>query len=137
MQRTLASTLFGLALGIALLLACGDDSPHGADAGDCSCPEPLLTDRIVLAEPDEATIGPNSVEIIASGCDEPGQIVISGGCSLGDTSTGGDLLLMEAGIAVDTEHGTPGAWFCRWRNTGGQTTTVVASATCLNPPAAP
>jgi hypothetical protein len=143
MRPITASPLTGLALCISIAPACGDDAPTTvdaaptvADAGECSCPAPDLKGRIVVIQSAPEAILPGESRTVIASCNEPGQVLLTGGC-LGVDATSFDLLLQRSGILLDPEDGSPQGWTCSWTNPGAQTPLVTASASCLEPPAAP
>jgi hypothetical protein len=141
MRAITASTLTGLALGIPLVLACGDDAPAtvdaapNADAGACSCPAPDLKGRIVVVESAPAVVLPGQSTTISARCNQPGQVLLTGGC-LGQDATSFELLLQRSGMLLDPEDGSPQGWTCSWTNPGSMTPTVTVTISCLEPPAA-
>jgi len=129
MKKTIASAMFGCVIGIGMVLACSDDSPSTADAAECNCPEPSLTDRIVREPATSVTLAPGSTDSQGRGCSTEGAILLSGSCRLQDAPSA-DLILIESGLSQD---GT--VWSCKWRNNGGLENTGLIVTTCLNPPA--
>lgn len=119
----------GFIAGIVLVLSCGNDSPHRADAGDaasCNCPaaEPPLATRIIEATKPLIVPG-NSKQQLQSVVCPLNAIVINGGCS----AQGGQ----PADIVL--EQSVPGmyGWSCSWRNPSNSDISVFVVAHCLTP----
>ena len=124
-MRSIFSFGGGVALTLALLLACSDDSPGDADAASCNC-EPPLTGRIVQVEGVRTDQTGSLVNAFAN-CAENARL-LGGGCEVrGENEE--TLVLNQAGI-----NGNPLAYGCQWQNPASITVeTVRAWAICLNP----
>ena len=127
MIEKLAILLAGLAGGITIVVACGDDTEPADAAAGCDCPEaePPLTGRVVMVDEEGP---PDSDAIIVSvNCPE-GGLVLGGGCEItGDAAN--SLVLFEAGGNDGGE-----AYACKWENPASVETTGRAWARCLLPP---
>lgn len=80
--NSLALLVVGAVGGIALIVACSDDSPSDADAAVCDCPaaEPPLTGRIVsVRQSGPITIGGSGQ---AEATCPDGALVLGGGCEV-------------------------------------------------------
>lgn len=124
----LAAVVSAFVAGALFVVACGDDSPGGADAATCDCPaaEPPLAGRIQAVKNTDA-IPANGLRTVAAGCPS-GSTILGGGCRMND---GAALTQAEGGI--DRSGGPSGAYWCTWRSTAGAPTMVTAEAICLIP----
>jgi len=114
--------------GIALIVACSDDSPTDADAAVCDCPaaEPPLTGRIVALRA-SAPIVAGSAGSTSVAC-PAGSTILGGACEVETPDSA--ILLMESRFF---RTGNP-QYACRWSaleatvaNTG------TAEVICLTP----
>lgn len=129
-----ANTVFalgtGIAIGIALVLSCGDGSPRSADAADASCNCPAAESPIAgrIMEVTASYIIPaNSMhqhQGVACPIPDPG-IVLNGGCTA-DIPLNGSLVLEES---------APGGigWGCTWNNPSNVDVPVHLVVHCLKP----
>ncbi len=135
--RTLATCTVGVIAGVALVLACGDDSPSDADASAvCDCPEaePPLPGRIALEEHSQHS-GPGTVPSGAH-CDLVDGAypqVLSGGCRIVDDTVrqSGNLRLVESykRLGLDSEDN----WVCTYDNATMDDVDILITLTCLLP----
>ncbi|MBE7452716.1 MAG: hypothetical protein HS111_28705 [Kofleriaceae bacterium] len=124
-MRSIYSFGGGVALTLALLLACSDDSPGDADAAACNC-EPPLAGRIVQVERLRTDLSGTLVGAFAE-C-APSSRLLGGGCEVRGQNAE-TLVLNQAGINTN-----PLAYGCEWQNPSSITVeTVRAWAICLNP----
>jgi hypothetical protein len=127
-QDSLISLVAGVAIGIVLVLSCGDGSPPRVDAADapsCDCPasEPsIVVDRIQRFER-TFTLPANSIDGEGMGC-PPSGIALSGGCQGG---------INENVVLVQSSGGNR-AWDCTWRNLTNAPVEMLVSVQCLMPP---
>jgi hypothetical protein len=134
--RFLLGAACGAAFAVAAVLACGDDSPGGADAAvdaaECSCPaaEAPLAGRVMRRE-SRTDITANSGGAQRTSCG-PSEIPLGGGCSLVQVTDIEQVRLIQAGPAAD---GSSTQWVCRWFNGTGAQVTGVATLNCLVPAA--
>ncbi len=125
-MRSIFSFGGGVALTLALLLACSDDSPGDADAAACNC-EPPLTGRIVQVESIRTDQSGSNVGTGAA-CGTNARL-LGGGCELRGQNVG-TLVLNQSGY----NDGNPLLYGCQWQNPASITVeTVRAWAICLNP----
>jgi hypothetical protein len=128
MQNSLISLVAGVALGIVLVLSCGDESPPRVDAADapsCDCPlsePPIVVDRIQRFER-TFTLPANLTRGEGIGC-PPLGIALSGGCQGG---------INENVVLVESSGGVR-AWDCIWRNLTNAPVEMRVSVQCLMPP---
>ena len=126
--NSLALLAVGAVGGIALIVACSDDSPTDADAAVCDCPaaEPPLTGRIVAVRA-SAAIVPGNGGVVSVGC--PANSTILGGACEVET-TDASILLMESRFF---RTGAP-QYVCRWSAIDATiANTGTAEAICLTP----
>lgn len=127
--KILLPLLVGLVGGIALVVACGDDSqqPVDAHAAVCDCPAaepPITAARITIVE--ETGDVPAMGEVrLGTGCEAP-SVLLSGGCIFDGTSAT-DVTLSENGPLGG------GGWECEWKNPTNVAVPAIARAICLNP----
>ncbi|HWO20497.1 MAG TPA: hypothetical protein VNO30_17125 [Kofleriaceae bacterium] len=122
--------LAGVLAGVALVLACSDDSPGNVDAGTCDCPaaEPPISGRVVIV---------NSTVVIAGGssngesavCPQGAQL-LSGSCTTPDINPLRDVTLQQSGFYQSV---TAVAWRCEVKNNEATPVTIKVSAICLMP----
>lgn len=133
--RTTCLLLTGVALGIAVVVACGNDDPaitdasaDDAGAAQCDCPaaEPPLEGRIIQIE-DLRQLANDGFQNASAQC-ESGTVLLGGGCQVNDTDQD-RLHLYVAG-----SNGDGRSYACRWDNPDGATIDEVrAWATCYVP----
>jgi hypothetical protein len=127
-QDSLISLTAGIAIGIALVLSCGDDSPPRVDASDapsCDCPAsepPIVIDRIQRVE-HTFTLPANSTRPDGIVCPLTG-VALSGGCEGG---------INENVVLVESVGGQR-SWTCTWRNLTNAPVEMRVSVQCLMPP---
>jgi hypothetical protein len=127
-QNSLISLAVGFAMGISLVLSCGDESPPRVDAADapsCDCPAsepPVVAGRIQRVE-QALTLPANSTRNESVVCPLAG-IALSGGCQGG---------VNENVVLVESSGGDRG-WSCTWRNLTNTPVEMRVSAQCLMPP---
>lgn len=126
--RTLCGVTSGLVIGVALMIACGDDSPPAVDAATCDCPagEAPLSGRIRQV----TELIPLPAHVGGAGmapCPE-GAILLGGGCSV--DAAGGALGLIDAGPRA-----FPGriSYACAWSSDSVLDNEGRATAICLVP----
>jgi hypothetical protein len=130
-QISFMSLAAGIAIGIVLVLSCGDESPprvDAADASSCDCPAsepPIVAGRVQLVER-TFTLAANSIDgegivcpFIPSGI----GIALSGGCQGGVNE---NVVLVES-------FGGNGTWSCTWRNLTNAPVEMRLSVQCLMP----
>jgi hypothetical protein len=129
-MKTPVLLLAGAALGIAIVVACGDDSPTDADAAMCDCPaaEPPLAGRITIAPNATVALSAQSNVTWGRGCDE-GEILLGGSCLLETQDP--EITLSESG--VQTLPGLPPAWRCVWNNPTARDNVGEVRVICLAP----
>ena len=129
--RNIAMFAAGAFFCLVLILSCGNDSPHGADAATCDCPlaEAPLAGRAMEVE-QAATLPPANLGPTfgkrGGGAECPsGSLLLSGGCaaSLGAVPD----IVIEASYPVGNN------WSCRWKNNSNDQVEVRAIARCLMP----
>ena len=133
-MKNLPSMLFGVFLGIAFVLACGEDSPTPADATPdattCECPaaEKPIAGRIVVIKNDVTipamdNAGESAPCLLAGS----GSILLSGSCDVPSNST--TVTLTRAGFGETS----PNDWTCEWTNSGVAPVAAQVLAKCLVP----
>lgn len=126
--NSLALLAVGAVGGIALIVACSDDSPTDADAAVCDCPaaEPPLAGRIISVRV-TGPISAGSTGGAAAAC-PAGSTILGGACEV-ETSDA-KILLRESRIV---RSGNP-QYVCLWNS---ESATVAnngtAEAICLTP----
>jgi hypothetical protein len=125
LAKSLLLLLAGLACGITLVVACGDDGVMDSDAASpCNCEAPL-EGRIVRVTEQVAVNGTGTSGTSAT-C-APGGVLLGGGCQLMNSTAGIHLKTSGPGIGGET-------FGCGAENTGvAATETLVATAICLMP----
>jgi len=128
MQFTRAIPLVaaGLFAGIALVLSCGDDSPHKADAAVCDCPTaepPINAARIVQLEM-PFTVPANDRGGAGAACPID-AVLLSGGCAA--------AVGQVPQIILEQSEPEGLGWHCDWRNPTNAPIEVRAIARCLKP----
>ncbi len=126
--NSLALLAVGAVGGIALIVACSDDSPTDADAAVCDCPaaEPPLTGRIVAVRASAAIVA-GSAGTASVAC-PAGATIIGGACEVETPDSA--ILLMESRFF---RTGNP-AYICRWSALDATVAnTGTAEAICLTP----
>jgi hypothetical protein len=119
----------GIAAGVALIVACGDDSPGDVDAADaaCNCPvaEPPLTGRITHVRSNN-NLSPGAAGGASVVCPNPAtDIVLGGACEVATTDT--NVLLLSSRF-------TPGGYRCDWSTVNAtMDRTGTAEVVCLTP----
>ena len=121
-----------LVAGVALIVACADDSPGDVDAADapvsCDCPaaEPPLAGRITRVRGD-SVLPPNSGGVAVAFC-PTGAAALGGAC---------EIQILDDNVVLMSTSFTPGdapGYRCDW-TTGGATMarTGTAEVVCLLP----
>jgi hypothetical protein len=129
-MNDLLKILVGIALGITLVLSCGDDSPTPADAAVCDCApaEAPIASRIVQVVNTE-TLSPRSDPFMGRGGESvlcpPGALLLNGGC----TATVGQV----PDIVIEQSKPNGQSWSCAWRNNSNEPVEVRVIANCLMP----
>jgi hypothetical protein len=122
----------GIAIGISLVLSCGDDSPRRVDAADapmCDCPaaEPPIAARIMETKLDDVIPANATHRIRGVTCPGvPPAMALNGGCTA-DIPVNGSIVL---------EQSAPGegiGWLCSWSNPSNVDVPVHAIVRCLKP----
>lgn len=127
-MNSLALLAVGVVVGVALVVACSDDSPTDADAAVCDCPaaEPPLAGRIVSVRASEA-IAPGGAGGAGVAC-PAGSTILGGACEI--QTPDAKILLRESRI---NRTGTP-QYVCLWNSEGATVAnTGTAEAICLTP----
>ncbi len=117
----------GLAVGIVLVVACGDDSPGDVDAADasCNCPaaEPPLAGRITRVRNDN-NLSPGAAGVADAFC-PAGATVLGGACEVATTDT--NVVLLSSRFV-------PGGYRCDWSTVNAtMARTGTAEVVCLTP----
>ncbi|MBK7070903.1 MAG: hypothetical protein IPH44_01265 [Myxococcales bacterium] len=120
----------GIAVGIALVVACSDDSPGDVDAADaaCNCPaaEPPLAGRITRVRADN-NLSPGGTGGAAVGC-PAGAIALGGSCEVATTDT--NVVLLSSRFTP----GSPEGYRCDWSTVNAtMARTGTAEVVCLTP----
>lgn len=126
--NSLALLAVGVVGGVALVVACSDDSPIDADAAVCDCPvaEPPLAGRIVSVRASGA-ITAGSAGGAAAAC-PAGATILGGACEV--ETPDARILLREARI---NRSGNP-QYVCLWNAEGATVANSgTAEAICLTP----
>jgi hypothetical protein len=126
--NSLAILALGAVGGIALVVACSDDSPTDADAAVCDCPaaEPPLTGRIVAVRQSNPIV-PGSGGGAAVAC-PAGSTILGGACEV--ETPDARVLLMESRFF---RTGNP-QYVCQWSALDATAAnTGTAEAICLTP----
>ena len=123
-MRGLIHGAVGAAFALALVFACSDDSPSGADAATPNC-EPSLDGRIVTLE----NVQSGSDGIAAIAICPGGSTRLGGGCEIDAQGGSQSLHLRQAGARSDQ----PGNYACEWDNPDHFQATGKAWVTCLLP----
>jgi hypothetical protein len=123
--RSALLILVGLASGIVLIVACGDDTVMSSDAATpCNC-EPPLEGRIIRVT-DQISVNSTGIKGNSANC-PPGGVLLGGGCQLMNSTAG--IHLKTSGPSIGGE-----GFGCDAENTiGPATETLVATAICLMP----
>lgn len=127
----------GIALGIALVLSCGDDRLAPADAASCECApaEAPIPSRVIesikihMLPPSSDRNGRSGNSVL---CPD-GSILLSGGCTAG-TGQVPDIVIEQSSpfVLADRAPGsTRDGWDCSWRNNTNQPVQVRIVARCL------
>lgn len=127
--RSILLVVSGAAMGVALVISCGNPTP-AADAADvCNCPsaEPPLAGRVVRVQ--QTGDIPASTEFynLRAYC-AAGATVVGGGCRLAGPST--QVTLRENG--PDPQQ-TGDGWYCGFGNSSAAPISATATVICLNP----
>lgn len=126
--NSLALIAVGTVGGIALIVACSDDSPSDADAAVCDCPaaEPPLAGRIVaVRQSSPITAGSSGIAGVAC---PAGATILGGAC---EVETPDDNILLKESRFLRT--GNP-QYICRWSALDATASnTGTAEAICLTP----
>lgn len=124
-----ASSLSGAAFAAALIIACSDDSPTGADAAVCDCPaaEPPLSGRIMTVVV-PITIPANNRGGNAASC-PTGATLLGGGCRNSSDDVRAVLINAGPNRIVPTQPG----YSCDWISTAPTAVMAQAEAICLMP----
>lgn len=122
--------LAGVGAGVALVVACSDDTPTDVDAADaaCNCPaaEPPLAGRITRVRADN-TLSPGGAGGAAAGCPS-GAVALGGSCEVAVTDT--NVILLSSRFVP----GSPPAYECEWSTVGASVArTGTAEVVCLTP----
>lgn len=128
---SIVSLLSGIAIGIALTLSCGNDSPGHADAAACDCSglEPSIPGRIITAD---------DIEVIPAGgrgalnpeCPQ-GGVRLSGSCTVDVAGSARNVTLEQSGF--EKGFGAGRDWLCLFKNNEIDPVTVRGSVICLMP----
>ena len=135
--HTTCLLLAGVALGVGVVVACGDDNPSITDAsaddagsGQCDCPaaEPPLEGRFIQVE-NLTALGNAAFQGSTAVC-PGGTPLLGGGCQVNDFDDN-FLHLYQSGNNNDPDGNT---YVCSWTNPNGATIDEVrAWATCYVP----
>lgn len=132
MRKTPSAVRFlaGVLAGVALVLACSDDSPGNVDAGTCDCPaaEPPISGRVVIVN-STASIAGGSSDSDSAVCPQGAQL-LSGSCTTPDINPLRDVTLQQSGFYLMTG---PVSWRCHFKNNEATPVTIKTSAICLMP----
>ncbi len=122
----------GLAAGVTLIVACGDDSPGDIDAADasasCDCPaaEPPLGGRITRVRGDNV-LNPGGIGGSAAFC-PVGSVALGGAC---------EMRILDANVVLMSSSFTLGdapGYRCDWETVGATMPyTGTAEVVCLTP----
>jgi len=117
----------GVACGIALIVACGDDTPGDVDAADaaCNCPaaEPPLAGRITHVRGDN-TLSPGGGGVASVFC-PAGAIVLGGAC---------EVLVTDTNVVLLDSRFEGGGYRCDWSTVNAtMPRTGTAEVVCLTP----
>jgi len=130
MKRTtwLVTLVAGFTAGVALVVACSDDSPGDVDAAVCDCPaaEPPLAGRITSARGTNPIMA-NDTAVASADC-PAGAVVLGGSCEVmtGDAN----VVVMESRFTRGSLQG----YQCRWSALNATANnTGFAEAICLMP----
>lgn len=122
-MRAFFSACGGVAVTLALVLSCSDDSPGNADAAE-NC-EPPLAGRILRVENVANSVSGPNINTQAS-C-ATGAMLLGGGCEV----EGQNASTLVFNTNYNSQNGTYG---CNWTNPMAITVeTVRAWAVCLTP----
>ena len=131
-MKNLPSILFGLFLGVALVLACSD-APHPSDAAPdtpavCDCPaaEPPIAARVVVVKND-VVIPATGTNGSTAACVTPGSILLSGSCDL--PANDQKVTISRAGFSMASNN----EWTCEWTNNNVAPVNAQVLAKCLVP----
>lgn len=129
--RSLLLVIVGLASGVALVVACGDDTVAPSDAATpCNCEAPLAG-RIVYVTDQVSFQSAGSTKGAQAICPF-GATLLGGGCELLNSSSG--IYLITSMPFQEVGQISPGVFACVAESTVGPTdATLVATAICLNP----
>ncbi|MBP8807283.1 MAG: hypothetical protein KBG48_28375 [Kofleriaceae bacterium] len=119
----------GIAVAVAFMIACSDDSPSDADAAVCDCPaaEPPLAGRIVSVQ-NQTSINPGTGGGGTAVC-PTGATLLGGGCGL---MTPDDRVRLT--VATPSRSGEFIGYQCRWSGQDVLTAnTGTMEAICLVP----
>ena len=133
-MKNLPSILFGVFLGILLVLACGDGASPPADAAPdvpaCNCPaaEPPIAARIVIVKND-VSIPAMDDALEGASCISLGRdaILLSGSCEVPGNDVG--ISLTRAGFDMAAAND----WTCQWTNSNVTPVAAQVLAKCLVP----
>ena len=121
-----------LVAGVALIVACADDSPGDVDAADapvsCDCPaaEPPLAGRITRVRSDNP-LSPGGSGVSAAFC-PIGAVALGGACEIQILDA--NVVLMSTSFTVGDPHG----YRCDWETVGATMPyTGTAEVVCLLP----
>ena len=125
----IAATFFGACFGVALVVACSDDSPGDADAAVCDCPaaEAPLAGRIVSVRA-QGNITANGGGAASAQC-AVGGTILGGSCE--QMSLDAQVVLLAA--RIDRTTPTAPVFVCEWWNSGSTAGLAFAEAICLMP----
>lgn len=126
----IAAASFGAIVGVAMVVACSDDSPGDADAAACECPaaEPPLAGRIVSVRSAPNPINPGSGGGQIASC-PTGATLLGGACEL--TTDDPRVLLTSSRIL---RSGGAEGYVCNWSALEATVAnTCTAEAICLIP----
>lgn len=120
----------GLVAGIALVVACGDDSPGDVDAADaaCNCPaaEPPLAGRITRVRADN-NLSAGGTGGASAFC-PTGATALGGSCEVATTDT--NVVLLSSRFVPGTAPG----YRCDWSTVNAtMARTGTAEVVCLAP----
>jgi hypothetical protein len=124
---SLAYLVGGVVLGVALVVACGDDSPTDVDAADaaCNCPaaEPPLSGRITRVRADN-NLSPGAGGAAAASC-PAGALALGGSCEVAATDT--NVVLLSSRFVAE-------GYRCDWSTVNAtMARTGTAEVVCLSP----
>jgi hypothetical protein len=126
--KNVSLVVAGCAIGIVLVIACGNDSPGAADAAVCDCAESEapVPERLMIVE---EVVQLEAMGLGGGGVGCPNDApVITGSCDVDIPNSG--TVLLASGFAKSS---TQWSWSCTWSNTTANTFTGTIRAVCLMP----